>query len=130
MTCLPLSYAKDLRSSTHSLKLCCKETIHSSAEINSTETGESIHVAPAISWLMCLLLVVAAAGRWPVSFRSVKSHIDMLASISWYSFLNLTKHLTKHGNHCSLRFLEASLQLPLNTMSQATVLPFSHPSGH
>jgi hypothetical protein len=86
----------------------------------------SIHVAPAISWLRVLLLVVTVAGRWPVSFRSVKSHFDMLANISWYFVLSLTKH----GNHYSLAFPGDSFTTSFKTWSQATVLSFSQPRGY
>jgi len=47
--------------------------------------------------------------------------------ISLYSFLNLTKHLTKHGNYYSLRFLAIRLQVPLKLCHKLQYYPFNSP---
>jgi hypothetical protein len=111
------------------MKLCCKNTIHSSAEIISTKSGEIIHVAPAISWLRFLLLVVAVAGRWPVSFRSVKESYRYVGKHFMALLSKRGQTPDKTWQSLFTAFPGDSFPTSFTTLSQATVLPFSQPGG-
>jgi hypothetical protein len=127
MTCMPLSYAKDLSAANTLRQTMLQDKLHSSTEINSIKTGVGIHVAPAISWLRLRLLVVAAAGRWRETFRSVKRHIDMLVSIAWFFLSKPDQTPDQVSQSLYPSFPGDRLQLPLKVFHKLHYYPFHSP---
>ena len=107
----------------------CWSIIYSLAwrKLNSTKTDRSIHVSPAISWLRFLLLVVPVARRWWVSFLWGVTSLCR-RSISWYSFLKLTKQKPDHARQSLFNvFPGDSFTASFQSLPQATVLSFLEP---